>query len=490
MSAEIPLMTAFIGYYDEQKFWRSVYLNKPHLTIGRADTCDIVINDPKTSSFHADLYFCNSAWMVADHGSRNGLFINNQRVQQAVLLRHQDTLQIGDHVLHFRFSSDANQPTLHDVSGLRQAALVSPGPGAAPRAIELSPRQAERAQSALARGASTALSPGGGSKTATPPAADPPRTPPAPESERPGAAPATAALLGRIEELMVALHEQRGQTAAAQSEATDWLRRANALRTDLEERTREQHESAARESRLREELHHATEGRLKLQGEVATLQQTLQEVERALRTQAEAAAREREIYRRDTTELRSNLSALTLALAECEKQVRQHKATIAERDYRVLRQGEEIDTLRAAYERLDSELAESQRRRNEHSAQTRALRENLERATAEYEARLASGDRERRRLARQIDQLTSERAAAASSPASTDTPQARPACLPALGGLQKTVPLLRATAERALWASVGKRALNEQACDELKEILEQLYAYSSDLVKLTQEFAS
>ncbi len=452
MSLSSPPMTAFVGYYDEQGVWRSVQLAKSHLTIGRADTCDIIINDPKISSLHADLYCYNAAWLIADHGSRNGVFVNNARVGQAVLLRHQDRLQIGGHTLHFRFSSDANQPTLMDATGssprASQPALAAP---AVPLAIELSPRQAERAQSAIE------------------------------QSEK-------LALQQRVAELVAALNAKQGELASAQAEATDWLRQASGLRGELEKRAQAQEASEALVRKLRSELDRAHKNQAGEQSEAAATKGKLKTLEQELTALREASESERASFRRESAELHESLSALSGSLSDLEKQLRQHKAMIAERDYRVLRQSEELEALRTSYQAQSAELAESQRKRAEHSAQIRALRDQLERSTSEYEARLASAEREGRRMARQIDKLTEERAAE-HSPRPESSP-AGPQLLPAVIVLQRTVPMLRATADRALWASVGQRTLPERAFDDLKAQLEQLCAYSKDLEKLTQELAS
>ncbi|PSM31487.1 FHA domain-containing protein [Haliangium sp. UPWRP_2] len=452
MSPGGPLMTAFVGYYDEQGVWRSVFLAKPHITIGRADTCDIVINDPKISSLHADLYCYNSSWLIADHSSRNGVFVNNARVGQAVLLRHQDKLQIGGHVLHFRFSSDANQPTLMDATGgpVRVAPPAVPTP-AVPAAIELSPRQAERAHSAIEQAEKLALQ-------------------------------------QRISELVAELNAKQGELAGARAEATDWLRQASGLRGELEKLAQAQEANETLVRKLRSELDRAQKSQAGEQSEAAVAKGKLKTLEGELTALREASASERASWRRESTELHESLSALSGSFADLEKQLRQHKAMIAERDYRVLRQSEELEALRASYQAQSAELAESQRKRAEHSAQIRALRDELDRSTSEYEARLASAEREGRRMARQIDKLTEKRAAE-HAPRCESSPPA-PRLLPAVIVLQRTVPMLRATADRALWASVGQRTLPERAFDELKAQLEQLCAYSKDLEKLTQELAS
>lgn len=51
-------------------------------TIGRAPTCTCTLNDPGVSGFHASLSFENGGLVVEDTGSRNGVFLNNQKVQR------------------------------------------------------------------------------------------------------------------------------------------------------------------------------------------------------------------------------------------------------------------------------------------------------------------------------------------------------------------------------------------------------------------------
>jgi pSer/pThr/pTyr-binding forkhead associated (FHA) protein len=58
-------------------------------TIGRAPTCSVALSDPGVSGHHAQVAFEGPALVVSDTGSRNGVFVNNQKIQ-----RHQ--LSTGD----------------------------------------------------------------------------------------------------------------------------------------------------------------------------------------------------------------------------------------------------------------------------------------------------------------------------------------------------------------------------------------------------------
>ena len=53
--------------------------------IGRAPTCGATLNDPGVSGEHAAINWSNGQPYVEDTGSRNGVFVNNQKVQKHAL---------------------------------------------------------------------------------------------------------------------------------------------------------------------------------------------------------------------------------------------------------------------------------------------------------------------------------------------------------------------------------------------------------------------
>jgi pSer/pThr/pTyr-binding forkhead associated (FHA) protein len=68
--------------------------------IGRRATADIVIDDMAVSRRHALVLDRDGASMIADDRSRNGVYVNGRRVQQATL-RHGDEVQIGNRVMRY-----------------------------------------------------------------------------------------------------------------------------------------------------------------------------------------------------------------------------------------------------------------------------------------------------------------------------------------------------------------------------------------------------
>ncbi|HTG18061.1 MAG TPA: DUF3616 domain-containing protein, partial [Blastocatellia bacterium] len=75
--------------------------------IGKAAHNHIVLTDPTVSNAHAILIFREGGYSIADLGSRNGTFVNGERLgAHAHVLRHGDTIQLGQTVFTFRNSSE------------------------------------------------------------------------------------------------------------------------------------------------------------------------------------------------------------------------------------------------------------------------------------------------------------------------------------------------------------------------------------------------
>jgi pSer/pThr/pTyr-binding forkhead associated (FHA) protein len=60
-------------------------LNRDSHTLGRHRNNDIVITDPKVSSFHARIDRTGEGFTITDLKSRNGIFVNGRRVESARL---------------------------------------------------------------------------------------------------------------------------------------------------------------------------------------------------------------------------------------------------------------------------------------------------------------------------------------------------------------------------------------------------------------------
>jgi LysM repeat protein len=82
-------------------------LHKAVLTLGRAVDNDIVIDDSEVSRHHARLTLRGNDWVLEDLGSRNGTFVNGQRITGPVALRPGSQVALGPDVL---FSMEGGAP--------------------------------------------------------------------------------------------------------------------------------------------------------------------------------------------------------------------------------------------------------------------------------------------------------------------------------------------------------------------------------------------
>ena len=74
----------------------------PHETrIGRAASNDIVVDMGRVSRVHALIAVDTAFVSITDLGSKNGTFVNGERIDQQVFLAHGDTIKIGDCDMRF-----------------------------------------------------------------------------------------------------------------------------------------------------------------------------------------------------------------------------------------------------------------------------------------------------------------------------------------------------------------------------------------------------
>jgi pSer/pThr/pTyr-binding forkhead associated (FHA) protein len=96
----------FVIYRDEGGAQRIVGLapDVRELTIGRHGECDVLLDwDPQVSGLHAQLQSSAGHWLVVDDGlSRNGTFVNGERVVGQRRLDDGDQLEVGKTLLIFR----------------------------------------------------------------------------------------------------------------------------------------------------------------------------------------------------------------------------------------------------------------------------------------------------------------------------------------------------------------------------------------------------
>ena len=77
---------------EKDRDWDLIH---PRIVIGRDSVCDVVINDMKLSRIHSEIIFEDDAYIYHDKESRNGSYINNNRVSRQILISG-DQIRIGD----------------------------------------------------------------------------------------------------------------------------------------------------------------------------------------------------------------------------------------------------------------------------------------------------------------------------------------------------------------------------------------------------------
>lgn len=97
-----------LGTYD---------INKAKMIIGRAEDCDIVIDNLAVSRHHTIIEKGEGFFNVNDLDSNNGTFVNGRRITEPTTLNFGDEIGVGKHILvfdsHSRKSRSASGKFLH-----------------------------------------------------------------------------------------------------------------------------------------------------------------------------------------------------------------------------------------------------------------------------------------------------------------------------------------------------------------------------------------
>ena len=94
--------------------WTDVFRLEPRhpLVIGRASSNEIPVADERSSRRHAEIFFESGEWKVRDLGSRNGTFLDGQKLEQAKSLVPGNQITVGSCRLTFASSLDEVVPPL------------------------------------------------------------------------------------------------------------------------------------------------------------------------------------------------------------------------------------------------------------------------------------------------------------------------------------------------------------------------------------------
>ena len=103
---------AFVVYRDGEGVQRIVTLADESLWIGRRDSVGLSLSwDDQVSGVHAELEPTGGEWTLLDDGlSRNGSYVNGERVTGRRRLRDRDMLRFGRTVMLYRAPSELGAP--------------------------------------------------------------------------------------------------------------------------------------------------------------------------------------------------------------------------------------------------------------------------------------------------------------------------------------------------------------------------------------------
>ena len=86
------------------------HFTRTEVIIGRERGCDCRLEDKTISARHARLAFHHGQWWVEDLGSKNGTYLNQERISQAVVVTAGDELRCGQVVLRVSIEGMAGNP--------------------------------------------------------------------------------------------------------------------------------------------------------------------------------------------------------------------------------------------------------------------------------------------------------------------------------------------------------------------------------------------
>jgi len=105
LNLEYPIIIANGGQLDGQQ-----WVLTDHILIGRGEDCNIVVNDRQVSRHHAIFGFNNGVSRIEDLGSKNGTYINGERITGSQKLFEKDEIQIAFFQSFLYLESDATLP--------------------------------------------------------------------------------------------------------------------------------------------------------------------------------------------------------------------------------------------------------------------------------------------------------------------------------------------------------------------------------------------
>lgn len=122
---------AYLRWHDGTDGWRILALSSGvnRITIGRDQGCDIRLDaDTRVSRTHAELIRVGMDWVLVDDGlSRNGTWLNGNRIAGRVRMRDGAMIRCGNSIIAFRLPSrDTDEPSTTNGTVAAAETLLTP----------------------------------------------------------------------------------------------------------------------------------------------------------------------------------------------------------------------------------------------------------------------------------------------------------------------------------------------------------------------------
>ena len=115
---------SYIRVYLGKELKNKFELGESRVTIGRTENNVIVLPDEGVSRDHASIEYQDGEYFIVDHGSQNGVFLNNEKVERSKL-KYWDEIQIHNFVIKFMASEGIGGSKQNDEQPANVADLES-----------------------------------------------------------------------------------------------------------------------------------------------------------------------------------------------------------------------------------------------------------------------------------------------------------------------------------------------------------------------------
>jgi hypothetical protein len=108
---------------------RDYPLPQGKFVIGRSEDAQLCLDDPLASRHHAVIVLVGDTLSLEDLGSRNGVFLNRERVASKLVIKHGDAIQIGSQEMTIVQKRSARAETLarfEETSAAHAAGSIAP----------------------------------------------------------------------------------------------------------------------------------------------------------------------------------------------------------------------------------------------------------------------------------------------------------------------------------------------------------------------------